>query len=57
MVDMPYFMTDDKWYYYDYDDKKYKLTDEAPEKAKESYVEFYKEVNYRYGKQNRRSDN
>lgn len=44
MIDMPYFMTNEKWYYFDYGEKKYKLTKLAPKKAKDSYVEFYKEV-------------
>lgn len=38
----PYFMNNDDWYYYDYEEKKYKLTDKAPQKAIESYNEFYK---------------
>jgi len=46
MVDMPYFMTDADWYYFDYQKRRYMLTDKAPEKAKESYKEFYKELNY-----------
>lgn len=45
MLDMPYFMTNEEWYYFDYKSKKYLLTDKAPEKAKESYKEFYKELN------------
>jgi hypothetical protein len=46
MLDMPYFMTNDEWYYFDYQKRKYVLTDKAPEKAKDSYKEFYKEVEY-----------
>ena len=37
----PYFFENPKWYYFDYAKKKYVLTDLAPEKAKESYKEFY----------------
>lgn len=44
MVDMPYFMENADWYYYDYQLKKYKLTNKAPEKAKKSYNEFYAEL-------------
>ena len=43
-IDKPYFMSDPKWYYFDFDKKKYVLTDEAPEKAKESYEEFCKMI-------------
>lgn len=41
---MPYFMENDRWYYFDIETKKFKLTEEAPEKAKESYEQFYKEI-------------
>lgn len=44
MVDMPYFMTDEKWYYFDFVDKRFKLTKIAPEKAKKSYVDYYNEL-------------
>ena len=42
-AEMPYFMTNSEWYYYDPDDPDhgYKLTDKAPEKARKSYEEFY----------------
>lgn len=43
-VDIPYFMTNEKWYYYDYDEMKYKLTDKATKKAKESYRQFYQDM-------------
>ena len=39
----PYFMKNQAWYYFDEDEFCYKLTDLAPEKAKESYKEFYSE--------------
>lgn len=48
MIDMPYFMENDKWYYFDYDKKKYVLTDEAPPEAKESYNEYYKTLEVLY---------
>ena len=44
MVDMPYFMTNKKWYSFDYEKRKYVLTDTATDKAKESYKEYYKEL-------------
>ena len=40
----PYFMTNDAWYYYDEDELMYKLTENAPPKAQESYTEFYDNV-------------
>ena len=40
MQDMPYFMEDSSWYYFD--GKLFVLTDKAPEKAKISLEEFYK---------------
>lgn len=43
-IDEPYFMKDIRWYYFDFKEKKYKLTDQAPKKAKESYVEYYNEL-------------
>lgn len=44
MVDEPYFMNNEEWYYYDYSKKKYMLTKKAPKKAKDSYKEFYSQV-------------
>lgn len=38
----PYFLTNEKWYYYDEEEGTYKLTEEAPEKAVKSYEDFYK---------------
>ena len=46
---MPYFMENEEWYEYDWKNKKYILTNKAPEKAKESYEEFYKQLNYAKG--------
>lgn len=40
MLDIPYFMTSLKWFYFDYDEVKWKLTDDAPEKAKKSYEAY-----------------
>ena len=42
-IDEPYFMKNDKWYYFDFEDRMYKLTSEAPEKANKSYEEY---INY-----------
>lgn len=39
----PYFLSNPAWYYYDEEELKYKLTEEATPKAKESYEEFYKD--------------
>ena len=44
MVPEPYFMKNPDWYYFDEDEFMYKLTDKAPEKAKQSYAEYYREV-------------
>jgi hypothetical protein len=41
MLDMPYFMNNNEWYYFDYKEKKYKLTNKATDKAKKSYKEYY----------------
>ena len=49
MLDMPYFMENEEWYEYDWKNKKYILTDKAPEKAKKSYEEFYKQLNGKKG--------
>ena len=46
MIDMPYFMKNEEWYYFDYNKRKYVLTDKAPDKAKRSYNEYYKELCY-----------
>ena len=44
ILDRPYFLENEEWYYYDYEELKYKLTDKATQKAIESYKEFYKEA-------------
>lgn len=43
-IDMPYFMTNEQWYYFDNVEKKYKLTETAPEMARKSYEQFWEEV-------------
>lgn len=45
MLDRPYFMNDKSWYYFDEKDWEYKLTENAPKKAIESYNDFYKTLN------------
>ena len=40
----PYFMENESWYYFDEEEFCYKLTSEAPQKAQESYKEYYSEV-------------
>lgn len=40
-VDMPYFMENEEWYYFDFVERKYKLTEKAPQKAIESYKKYY----------------
>ena len=43
-VDEPYFMKNKTWYYFDFEERKYKLTEEAPKEAIESYNDYYKEI-------------
>lgn len=45
MKDRPYFMNNKKWYKFDFSKRIFVLTDEAPEKAKESYEEYMKQLN------------
>ena len=42
---MPYFMENEDWYEFDFLQRKYVLTDKAPEEAKESYKTYYEELN------------
>lgn len=43
-IEEPYFMRDNKWYYFDDKEWMYKLTKKAPPKAIKSYKEFYEEL-------------
>jgi hypothetical protein len=43
MLDMPYFMTNPDWFFFD--GEKFRLTETAPEKAKESLKQFYEDEN------------
>lgn len=45
IYEKPYFMINEDWYYYDEEELCYKLTEKAPDKVKESYEEFYKQLN------------
>ena len=38
----PFFMSNEDWYVYDEEAGCYLLTEKAPEKAKRSYIDFYK---------------
>jgi len=40
-ITIPYFMTNEEWYYYDEKEEIYKLTDKANKQAKESYFLYY----------------
>lgn len=44
MQDMPYFMTDQRWFSFDFKKRIFVLTEEATEKAKESYAEYMKRL-------------
>ncbi len=44
ILDRPYFMENEEWYYWDKSEWKYKLTSKAPKEAIESYKEFYKDM-------------
>lgn len=43
IIDEPYFMKNEEWYFFDEKEWKYKLTNKAPKKAIESYNIFYQE--------------
>lgn len=57
MQDIPFFMTNDSWYYFD--GKRFVLKRDAPEEAKKSIEEFYKTEKeiMGYDKKNRDFDN
>ena len=40
MVDMPYFMSDERWFEFDFDKRIFVLTEEAPAEAQKSYEEY-----------------
>ncbi len=41
----PYFMKNKDWYYFDEDEFCYKIKEDAPQKAKDSYEKYYAELN------------
>ncbi len=41
IINQPYFMENKDWYCFDEKDFRLKLTEKAPQKAVESYREFY----------------
>lgn len=45
MLPEPYFLKNEEWYYFDEENFKYMLTEEAPPEAIASYKEFYSEKN------------
>lgn len=44
IAEVPYFLENKEWYYYDEKKGCYKLTDKAPKKAIESYNKYYEEL-------------
>ena len=52
LLERPYFMENKEWYWSKPGKTGYMLTDKAPEKAKQSYKEFYEELknSYNYSK-------
>ena len=44
IAEQPYFMENDEWYTFDEESFRYVLTDKAPQKAIDSYNEYYNEV-------------
>lgn len=49
MMDMPYFLENEEWYKEYRDERgrlKFKLTDKAPQKAVDSYNEYYEYLKY-----------
>lgn len=43
MDDLPYFMNNDEWYYYDSKEEIFKPTAKAPERAIQSIIDFNNE--------------
>lgn len=42
ILDMPYFMTNENWFEFDFKKQIFVLTKDAPDEAKESYKEYMK---------------
>lgn len=47
-VDEPYFMSNEDWYHFDSEKGIFVIEDDAPQSAKDSYKEFYKELNRKH---------
>lgn len=45
MLDRPYFMENEKWYYFDFNKKSFVLTKDAPKEAEKSYKEYVRLLN------------
>lgn len=45
ILEEPYYMTNEEWYYFDEKESRYKLTDKAPPEAKKSYEEYQELIN------------
>lgn len=45
LLEEPYYMTNEEWYYFDEKECCYKLTDKAPPEAKKSYEEYQELIN------------
>lgn len=43
-IERPYFLQNEDWYKFNEDECRYELTDKAPKAARESYEQFYKEL-------------
>ena len=43
-LDRPYFMENETWYRFNYESRKFELTDNAPQKAVDSYKSFYDSI-------------
>jgi hypothetical protein len=44
LIDMPYFMENEEWFYFDPKKQRFVLTENATEKARKSYREYYEEL-------------
>lgn len=48
LIDKPYFMKNKSWYYFNYKNDKFELTQKAPKEAIKSYKDFYLIMNINY---------
>lgn len=49
MQDKPYFMNNKEWYEFDFEKRRFVLTEKAPEKAKKSIEDFYESLKKEHG--------